>query len=270
MLAECGFDPGPADGAWGARTDRAATAYVQAHGGSPASGDRPSLIAQVEDLRTGEQGPCPAGSQTAGGPGACSVAGHKSVLSELMEPLIELTKAAAAVEDTYERLTRNAELGGNQVSVVVGDLEQLEDKLFAARSKLDRNNLDHWREQEETERGTMRDCIDDHYKADRVASSCSDELSRYRRTMRSVTALAEDMIRVMADASSAGGAITIGASTLWPTSAIRTNVVKTDLNTLGRLVRESQRTRSDLESEVQAERQTRNSLYNCVDQTPEY
>ncbi|MCY3875144.1 MAG: hypothetical protein OXF88_12735 [Rhodobacteraceae bacterium] len=47
MLAECGFNPGPADGLWGAKTAKAAADYVRAHGGPPGSHDETALMAQV-------------------------------------------------------------------------------------------------------------------------------------------------------------------------------------------------------------------------------
>lgn len=62
VLKECGFNPGPVDGAWGKRTTSAAQAYIQAHIGEiPQSNSVELLMALVVGLRTGDAGPCPKG-----------------------------------------------------------------------------------------------------------------------------------------------------------------------------------------------------------------
>jgi len=69
MLAQCGFDPGPADGDWGQQTARAATQFLRAHDaltGKPrwnqVSDDeqRAKLIAQVNAYRAEGTESCPA------------------------------------------------------------------------------------------------------------------------------------------------------------------------------------------------------------------
>lgn len=59
-LTECGFDPGPIDGVWGAKTRIAANAYLEAHGVS-AKSNVPLLISQIDSF--GKR--CPATKQVA-------------------------------------------------------------------------------------------------------------------------------------------------------------------------------------------------------------
>ncbi len=63
VLSQCGFNPGPIDGAWGKRTTEAATAFVRAHGGNP-SNDKVMLMAQVDGERGTDAGPCPPAETT--------------------------------------------------------------------------------------------------------------------------------------------------------------------------------------------------------------
>ncbi len=65
VLDGCGFNPGPIDGLWGAKTAKAASDFVRAHGGSPVT-DESSLMAQVDGFRIGDQGPCPADHEATG------------------------------------------------------------------------------------------------------------------------------------------------------------------------------------------------------------
>ena len=66
MLEQCGFNPGPVDGLWGATTAKAAAAFVKAHGDSPVLNDQSSLMAQVDVNRVGDAGPCPTGEPVSG------------------------------------------------------------------------------------------------------------------------------------------------------------------------------------------------------------
>ena len=200
----------------------------------------------------------------------CSVTGHESALFDLTDPILDLADATVRAEDAYARLVSNADPGSESTSVVVEDLERLIDDLFAAGSKLDRNNLDHLHSQERVEREIIDHCIDDHYRARRVASSCADELGEYRRVIRSLVILTEDLIFVIGDADSARADITNNASTLWPTTEARTDVRNEDLDRMDRLIREAKTIRTQLEGEARAERHPRRALYDCIRQTPEY
>jgi len=59
VLNKCGFNPGPIDGTWGNRTERAAKAYVRAHGGEPNKNSRTRLMAQIDSYRVENAEPCP-------------------------------------------------------------------------------------------------------------------------------------------------------------------------------------------------------------------
>ncbi|MDE0392104.1 MAG: peptidoglycan-binding domain-containing protein [Rhodospirillales bacterium] len=200
----------------------------------------------------------------------CSVTGHESALFDLTDPILDLADATVRAEDAYAQLVQNADPDADHTSVVVEDLKRLIDDLFAAGSKLDRNNLDHLHGQERAEREVMDLCIDDHYRAKRVASSCTNELRDYRRVIRSLAILTEDLVFVIGNAQSAGADITSNASTLWPTTEARTDVRNEDLDRMDRLIREAKTIRSQLEGEVRAERHPRRALYDCIRQTPEY
>lgn len=200
----------------------------------------------------------------------CSVAAQESALFDLVDPILDLADATVHAERAYTQLVQNADPGDSRTSVVVDDLERLIDDMFSAGSKLDQNNLAHLHGQEMAERDTMDRCVDDHYRAQRVASSCADELGEYRRAIRSLAILAEDLILAISNAESAGGDITINASTLWPTSDVRTNVRNDDLNRMNRLIREAKTIRIQLEGEARAERHPRRALYRCIRQTPNY
>lgn len=204
------------------------------------------------------------------GANGCPVADHESALFDFTDPILDMTDATDRAEDAYSQLAQNADPGREHTSVVVDDLERLIDDLFVAGSKLDPNKLDHLHGQERAEREVIDLCIDDHYRAKRVASSCTDELREYRRVIRSLAILTEDLILVIGNAQSAGGDITINASTLWPTSAARTKVRNEDLDLMNRLIREAKNIRRQLEGEVRAERHPRKVLYSCIQQAPNY
>ena len=253
--------------------DYAAEVYFY---GSKRHQDAKVLYDKLYYLRTIQQSPRPqiqevySTVQEARSTG-CSVTDHESALFDLTDPILDLTDATADAEDAYAQLVQNADPGlGHRTEVVVSDLERLIGELFAAGSKLDRNNLDHLSGLERAEREVSDFCIDDHYRASRVASSCADELREYRRVIRSLTILAEDMLLVIANAENAGGDITINASTLWPTREVKTQVRDEDLDSTNRLIREAKHIRRQLEKEVRAQRHPRKALYSCIRQTPSY
>ena len=264
-LASLGFDPGPADGLFGPKT-RAAIRGWRAANALDATGHLTMPEAEALAAVGAETSETQEEAHSTG----CSVANHESALLDLTDTLFDLTDATAAAEEAYAQLIRNADPGREHTSVVVDDLERLIDNLFAVRSKLDRNNLEHLRDQEKAEREVMGLCIDDHYRAKRVASSCADELREYRRAIRSLTILAEDLIVLIGNAESAGGDITINASTTWPTSAARTKVRNEDLDRMNRLIREAKDIGRQLEGDIRAERHPRKDAYNCVRQMPTY
>ncbi|MDE0342073.1 MAG: peptidoglycan-binding domain-containing protein [Deltaproteobacteria bacterium] len=265
-LASLGFDPGPADGLFGPKT-RAAIRGWQAANELDATGHLTMPEAEALAAVGAEASKAQEEAPSTG----CSVANHESALLDFTDPMLDLTDTTADAEDAYAQLVENADPGlGHRTEVMVDDLERLIDDLFAAGSKLDRNNLDHLRGLERAEREVLDLCIDDHYRAGRVASSCADELREYRRVIRSLTILAEDMIFVIGNAESAGSDITINASTLWPTSEVKTQVRGEDLDTMDRLLREAKDIRRQLEGKVRAERHPRRALYSCIRQTPNY